>query len=100
MRKVIRLIVSSILVAMLSLNSVWANELNDRTLDFQNFTVDDVDHFIEQGEKSEIDYWVFGHHHYNSDIFEIGNTKLLTNQLGYVRSKEHFGYRNNPIFEI
>lgn len=51
-------------------------------------------------EKSEIDYWVFGHHHYNSNIFEIGNTKLLTNQLGYVRSKEHFGYRNNPIFEI
>ena len=48
MRKVIRLIVSSILVAMLSLNSVWANELNDRTLDFQSFTVNDVSHFIEQ----------------------------------------------------
>mgnify|MGYP003614518339 FL=1 len=51
-------------------------------------------------EKSEIDYWVFGHHHYKSDIFEIGNTKLLTNQLGYVRSKEHVGYSNNAIFEI
>lgn len=48
MRKVIRVMVSSILVAMLYLNSVWANELNDRTLDFQNFTVNDVSQFIEQ----------------------------------------------------
>lgn len=48
MRKAFRVIVSSILVAMLSFNSAWANDLKDRTLDFQNFTVDDVDHFIEQ----------------------------------------------------
>ncbi len=48
MRKVIRVMVSSILVAMLYLNSVWANELNDRTLDFRNFTVNDVSQFIEQ----------------------------------------------------
>lgn len=48
MRKVIRVMVSSILVAMLYLNSVWANELNDRTLDFWNLTVNDVSQFIEQ----------------------------------------------------
>ena len=48
MRKAIRVIVSSILVAMLSLNSVWANELNNQSLDFQSFTVNDVSHFIEQ----------------------------------------------------
>ena len=51
-------------------------------------------------EKNEIDYWLYGHHHYNSDIFEIGKTKLRTNQLGYVRSNEHLGYRNNAIFNI
>ena len=51
-------------------------------------------------EENEIDYWLYGHHHYNSEIFEIGKTKLLTNQLGYVRSNEHFGYRNDAIFEI
>ena len=51
-------------------------------------------------EKNEIDYWLFGHHHYNSEIFEIGKTKLLTNQLGYVRSNEFLGYRNDAIFEI
>lgn len=48
MRKAIRVMVSSILVAILYLNSVWANELNDWTLDFQNFTVNDVGQFIEQ----------------------------------------------------
>ena len=51
-------------------------------------------------EENEIDYWLYGHHHYNSEIFEIGKTKLLTNQLGYVRSNEHLGYRNNAIFDI
>ncbi|AZA46899.1 metallophosphoesterase [Chryseobacterium carnipullorum] len=51
-------------------------------------------------EENELDYWLYGHHHYNSEIFEIGKTKLLTNQLGYVRSNEHLGYRNNAIFDI
>jgi 3',5'-cyclic AMP phosphodiesterase CpdA len=38
---------------------------------------------------SAIDYWIYGHHHYNTLGFNIGNTKLLTNQLGYVQLGEH-----------
>ena len=40
-------------------------------------------------EPSGISHWVYGHHHCNIPEFSIGNTKLLTNQLGYVQQQEH-----------
>lgn len=33
---------------------------------------------------SNIDYWLYGHTHYNQNDFFIGNTIMSTNQLGYV----------------
>ena len=39
-------------------------------------------------ELSGIDYWIYGHSHYNKDII-IGNTHCVSNQLGYVSHKEH-----------
>jgi predicted phosphohydrolase len=53
------------------LNEAFAKELHD---------------FIET---SSIDCWIYGHHHSNTPEFTIGNTKLLTNQLGYVQRNEH-----------
>ncbi len=40
-------------------------------------------------ETSNADYWIYGHHHCNTPPFQIGNTTMLTNQLGYVRQNEH-----------
>lgn len=40
-------------------------------------------------EESTIDYWIYGHHHNNTPDFEIGKTKMLTNQLGYVKYNEN-----------
>ncbi|MEM8522925.1 metallophosphoesterase [Flavobacterium sp. PL12] len=40
-----------------------------------------LDFFIEN---NTIDYWIYGHHHCNVCDFQIENTKLLTNQLGYI----------------
>jgi predicted phosphohydrolase len=37
--------------------------------------------------------WIYGHHHVNTPEFMIGGTRLLTNQLGYVRYQEHSSYR-------
>lgn len=51
-------------------------------------------------EKNEIDYWLYGHHHYNTEDFLIGNTTLLTNQLGYVRYGENLGYKNGMTIEM
>lgn len=43
-------------------------------------------------ENAKIDYWVFGHHHANVEAFCVGNTNLMTNQLGYTWLKEHVGF--------
>ena len=46
-------------------------------------------------EKSDINYWIFGHHHQNISDFTIGNTKLITNQMGYVSYNEHHLFKQN-----
>jgi predicted phosphohydrolase len=51
-------------------------------------------------EQSTIDYWMYGHHHFNVPDFVIGKTQLLTNQLGYIKYKENDGFRNDAVIEI
>lgn len=63
----------------------WSSVINEA------FAVD-LDHFIEE---SVIDHWVYGHHHRNVPAFKIGNTELLTNQLGYVQSNEHNSFNRS-----
>lgn len=51
-------------------------------------------------EKSNIDYWIFGHSHENIFDFNIGKTILLTNQLGYVNYGENRKFDPGKYFEI
>ncbi|TVQ20645.1 MAG: metallophosphoesterase [Bacteroidetes bacterium] len=51
-------------------------------------------------EASGIAYWVYGHHHVNTPEFSIKNTKLITNQLGYVQRDEHGLFETNKIAEL
>lgn len=51
-------------------------------------------------ETSNIDYWVYGHHHCNISDFSIGKTKLVTNQLGYVQKNEHRLFEPNKCIEL
>lgn len=53
-----------------------------------------LDYFIES---CGADYWVYGHHHAATDDFLIGNTKLVTNQLGYVHHKEHGAFNAGRV---
>jgi len=41
---------------------------------------------------SDIDFWIFGHHHQNSYDFTTGKTRLLSCRLGYVEHNEHIGF--------
>jgi len=42
-------------------------------------------------------YWIYGHHHRNVSAFEVGNTSLVTNQLGYVKKKGHLSFNSEAI---
>jgi len=51
-------------------------------------------------ESSSINYWIYGHHHSNTPDFSIGNTVLLTNQMGYVRNEENQDFRLDKIVTL
>lgn len=50
-------------------------------------------------EQSGIDYWIYGHSHYNKDAI-IGNTRCVSNQLGYVSHMEHLTFNQSKIIEV
>lgn len=57
---------------------------------------------VELGEmiaSSRIEYWIYGHSHRNIDRI-IGNTKCISNQLGYVFQNEHIDFRLDAMIEI
>ncbi|KGD66963.1 metallophosphoesterase [Flavobacterium aquatile] len=51
-------------------------------------------------EENDIDYWIYGHHHSNVNDFQIGNTKLVTNQLGYVKYNENVDFNSKAFIKI
>ncbi|MCG8582018.1 MAG: metallophosphoesterase [Bacteroidales bacterium] len=51
-------------------------------------------------EDAAIDYWIFGHHHENTCRFTIGQTQLLSSQLGYVHYNEHTDFCNTSWIEV
>jgi hypothetical protein len=60
------------------------------------FCVDLTDFILQ----NKIDYWVYGHSHRNKPEIKLGHTKLVTNQLGYIDSNEHFDFKFDAYFEI
>lgn len=44
--------------------------------------------------------WIYGHHHVNTPEFSIVSTRMLTNQLGYVRYHEHKSFRREAMIEV
>ncbi len=48
----------------------------------------------------DIDFWIYGHSHRNLTDFSIGNTKLVTNQLGYVDWNEHHTFDYGKVIEL
>ena len=55
------------------------------------FTVELGDYIADSG----IDYWIYGHSHRNIDA-QIGNTRLMSNQLGYISHNEQAKNGFNP----
>ena len=59
------------------LNSAFASEYGDLIAD------------------SRIDAWIYGHSHTNIDT-EIGSTRIISDQMGYVFEDEHLMNGFNP----
>lgn len=59
------------------------------------FAVNLTDYIYEHGP----DYWIYGHHHKNIPDFKIGNTQLVTNQMGYVQNRENELFNNAKILK-
>jgi predicted phosphohydrolase len=51
-------------------------------------------------QKTTQNAWIYGHHHVNIPPFLIGQTKLCTNQLGYVKLKKGTGFDRSAIIEV
>lgn len=51
-------------------------------------------------EASDIDYWMYGHSHYNTKDFKIGTTQMITNQLGYVQRNENLLFNPEKYFNV
>nr|WP_315203726.1 metallophosphoesterase [uncultured Flavobacterium sp.] len=51
-------------------------------------------------EDSKIDYWIYGHHHCNVPDFTVGKTKLITNQLGYIKYIENENFNSSRVISI
>ena len=72
------------------------------SLEFRNSLLNDafcVDktRFIEQ---APIDCWIYGHSHRNMPDFEIGGTKMCTNQLGYIGISEHQSFKRDKVIRL
>ena len=61
------------------------------------FTVELGNYIVD----SDIDYWIYGHSHRNIDA-QIGKTKILSNQLGYISHGEFLrnGFKSGKMIEI
>ena len=45
-------------------------------------------------------FWIYGHSHFNQKPLFIGDTMLLTNQLGYVQRNEQGSFKHNAYFSV
>jgi predicted phosphohydrolase len=50
--------------------------------------------------ESNARYWLYGHHHCPIRDFNIGNTTMITNQLGYVSEGQHGNFRTDAVVEL
>lgn len=79
------------------LPSVECNlSINNNSVINEAFCVDLTD-FIKE---CDVNFWLYGHSHFNQKPLYIRNTLLLTNQLGYVHLNEQESFKHNAYFVV
>jgi len=77
-------------------SSLCNSKINEKSIINEAFCVDLTD-FIET---CNANFWIYGHSHFNQKPLYIGNTLVITNQLGYVHYNEQGSFKNNAYFSI
>ncbi len=60
------------------------------------FVVELSDYIYE----ADIKYWIYGHSHRNLDEQIINDTRIVTNQLGYVQQNEHKNFKTDAYLTL
>ncbi|MEO9968144.1 MAG: metallophosphoesterase [Reichenbachiella sp.] len=50
--------------------------------------------------RHKIDAWIYGHNHFNQPEFQIENTRMLTNQMGYVSQQENRLFNRKAVLDL
>lgn len=79
------------------LPSLSCNSTVHKNSDINEAFCVDLTNFIES---CGANFWIYGHSHFNQKPVYIGNTILLTNQLGYVQHNEHQSFSPKAYFSI
>ena len=56
-------------------------------------------HFNIHLEKWDIDYWIYGHNHWNNDV-DVFGIKFRSNMMGYVVQNEHKSFIRDKTITI
>lgn len=63
-------------------------EFNENRVWLENHPLEVTGDILLIAGDSGIDYWIYGHSHRNIEA-QIGNTRILSNQLGYISHGEY-----------
>ncbi|MEP4534307.1 MAG: metallophosphoesterase [Cyclobacteriaceae bacterium] len=75
-------------------NKKWIPQYPQFPLDLSSFFHAELEWMCEQ---YAIDHWISGHTHISFDSFQIGNTWMHCNMLGYVANDEYAKFRRDQI---
>jgi Icc-related predicted phosphoesterase len=79
------------------LPSTQCNDVKHLNSQINDAFCTDMTPFIET---CQANFWIYGHSHYNQKPLFIGETVLLTNQLGAVQWNENIDFKSNAFISI
>ncbi|MCV9389153.1 metallophosphoesterase [Reichenbachiella ulvae] len=69
---------------------------NERGIAMKDYYTAKLD---DQIQKWDVDFWIYGHNHYNRDS-KLGNTQFVSNMLGYVFRDNPDSFRGDKVIEV
>ncbi|MEO9475096.1 MAG: metallophosphoesterase [Cyclobacteriaceae bacterium] len=78
-------------------NKKWIKDYPEFPIDLSSFFHADLEWICKQ---HKIDHWISGHTHVNFKSFQIGNTWMHGNMLGYVEHGDHYQFNREAVIQV